>query len=59
MDWMRLSANDGLTAPARTTLLREHVEPTLERELQHRKIVPDGGSYAAKLISWVEVTAPA
>ncbi len=42
----------GLTASARTTLLREHVEPTLERELQHRKIVPDGGSYAAKLISW-------
>lgn len=29
----------------------------LERELQYREIVPEGGSYAAKLIGWVEVRA--
>lgn len=40
---------------AGVTLLREKIEPMLERELQHRKFVPDGGSYAAKLIGWVEV----
>lgn len=30
----------------------------LERELQHREIVPEGGSYAVKLSGWVEVGAP-
>ena len=29
----------------------------LERELQHRQIVPAAGNYAAKLIGWVEVGA--
>jgi hypothetical protein len=46
---------NGTTASARKALLHEKVEPMLERELQHREIVPDGGSYAAKLIGWVEV----
>ena len=35
---------------------RDWIEPMLERELQHREIVPEGGSYAAKLIGWVEVS---
>jgi hypothetical protein len=43
------------TPSARKALLHEHVEPMLERELQHRDIVPEGGSYAAKLIGWIEV----
>jgi hypothetical protein len=46
---------NGTTASARKALLHEKVEPMLERELQHREIVPEGGSYAAKLIGWVEV----
>jgi len=29
--------------------------PMLERDLQHREVVPAGGSYAATLIGWVEV----
>ena len=45
----------GSTAGFRKSLLHEKVEPMLERELQHREIVPEGGSYAAKLIGWVEV----
>ena len=46
---------NGTTASARKALLHEKVEPMLERELQHREVVPEGGSYAAKLIGWVEV----
>ncbi len=48
--------NGAPTAAARKNLLHEKVEPMLERELQHREIVPEGGSYAAKLIGWVEVS---
>ncbi len=50
------ASSDGtLTLTARQGLLHENIEPMLERELQHRQIVPAGGSYAAKLIGWVEV----
>jgi hypothetical protein len=42
-------------AATRKSLLHTGVEPMLERELQHREIVMEGGSYAAKLIGWVEV----
>jgi len=47
--------NGAPTAAGRKSLLHEKAESMLERELQHREIVPDGGSYAAKLIGWVEV----
>ena len=47
---------NGTTPSVRKALLHEKVEPMLERELQHREIVPEGGSYAAKLIGWVEVS---
>jgi len=47
---------DSLLTPAvRRSLLHEKVEPMLERELQHREIVPAVGSYAAKLVGWIEV----
>jgi len=46
-----------MSIEARRNLLREKIEPMLERDLQHREIVPDGGSYAAKLIGWVEVAS--
>ncbi|MBK8173473.1 MAG: DEAD/DEAH box helicase family protein [Sandaracinaceae bacterium] len=49
--------NDGHTNASRKNLLHTNVEPMLERELRHREIVPEGGSYAAKLIGWVEVGA--
>ncbi len=47
-------ANDNNTG-AKRTLLHETIEPMLAHELQRREIVPKGGSYAAKLIGWVEV----
>jgi superfamily II DNA or RNA helicase len=46
-----------LSPESRRRLLHEKIEPMLERELQHRQIVPEGGSYAAKLIGWIEVGA--
>lgn len=39
----------------RRELLHECIEPMLARELRHRGIVPADGSYAAKLIGWLEV----
>lgn len=52
----RRGYRDGGSSPAaRRKLLHEQIEPMLERELRHRQIVPEGGSYAAKLIGWVEV----
>jgi SNF2 family DNA or RNA helicase len=47
--------NGAPTPSARRNLLQDKIEPMLERELQHREIVPAGGSYAAKLIGWIEV----
>jgi hypothetical protein len=52
---LRGRQDDGPTPAARRRLLHDQIEPMLERDLQHRHIVPDGGSYAAKLIGWVEV----
>lgn len=51
--------NGAPTLSTRQNLLHEKIEPMLERELQHRDIVPAGGSYAAKLIGWVEVASEA
>jgi hypothetical protein len=48
---------NGTTPAARKTLVSEMVEPMLERELRHREIVPVSGSFAAKLIGWVEVAS--
>ena len=47
----------GTTPASRKALLYEAVEPMLERELRHREIVPEGGSYASKLVGWVEVAS--
>lgn len=47
-----------LTLSARRQLLSDGIEPMLERELQHRDIVPMGGSYVAKMIGWLEVGMP-
>ena len=48
--------SDGLLGPsARVALLRDHIEPTLARELQHRGLSGQHGGYSAELLSWVEV----
>ena len=39
----------------RRELLHDVLEPMLQRELQHRGLVTEGGSFRAKLIGWAEV----
>ena len=39
----------------RLELLHDVLEPMLQRELRHRGLVPEGGSFQAKLIGWAEV----
>jgi superfamily II DNA or RNA helicase len=45
----RLTTND------RHQLLREHVEPALQRELAHRGIAARHTGYSAEMLAWVEV----
>jgi superfamily II DNA/RNA helicase len=40
---------------ARMKLLSETIEPMLQRELQHRELIPPGGGFTAKLIGWIEL----
>jgi hypothetical protein len=39
----------------RAALLRESIEPMLQRELKHAGVVPDSGGFHAELVGWVEV----
>lgn len=39
----------------RRELLHGVLEPMLQRELRHRGLVPEGGSFSARLIGWAEV----
>lgn len=52
----RNHASSTLSETQRRALLHDHIEPMLERDLQHRNIVPEGGSYSATLIGWTEVS---
>ena len=38
----------------RKTLLKEVIEPMLQRELQHRGIASEQGGYAVELVGWIE-----
>ena len=40
--------------PHRLALLRDHVEPLLQRELRHRGMVPEDGGFHSRLVGWVE-----
>lgn len=46
-----------LDAKQRASLLCEHIEPMLQRELAHSGTLPKGGGFHAQLIGWVEVTS--
>ena len=41
----------------RLLLLRQVIEPTLQRELRHRGILTDEGSFSAELLTWVETVS--
>ncbi len=39
----------------RTTLLHEHIEPTLQRELGYRGIASPEKGYSTELLAWIEI----
>lgn len=41
--------------PARTALLHEHIEPTLQRELSYRGIASPERGHSTELVAWVEL----
>jgi hypothetical protein len=45
-----------LSADERVALLHDAIEPTLQRELRHRGVIADQGSFVAELIAWVELS---
>ena len=44
-----------LSLGQRRELLHDVIEPMVQRELNHRGLVPENGGYSAKLIGWVEI----
>lgn len=44
-----------LSVSQRTQLLREHLEPMLQRELGQRGLLTSTGSFQARLVGWVEM----
>jgi hypothetical protein len=39
----------------RLEMLHRSIEPTLQRELRHRGIMADEGSFTAELLTWIEI----
>ena len=50
------ASQDGMRADQKMALLRETLEPMLQRELEHRGVVTSNRGFEAKLIGWVEMT---
>jgi hypothetical protein len=44
-----------LSTEQRREILRDTLEPMIQRELHHRGLIPEDGGYSSKLIGWVEV----
>lgn len=44
-----------LTSQQRSGLLKDNIEPMLQRELQHKGVVSAQGSYSSQLIGWLEL----
>ena len=45
-----------MTPAKRLEMLHRVIEPTLQRELRHRGVVTDEGSFTAELLIWIELT---
>jgi hypothetical protein len=43
------------TAAKRLDLLHRLIEPTLQRELRHRGVITDEGSFTTELLTWIEL----
>lgn len=44
-----------MSSNTRLDFLHRVVEPTLQRELRHRGVIADEGSYTAELLTWIEI----
>ena len=53
--WARPPAEPQLSREQRLHVLRDVIEPMLQRQLQHQGLAPETGGYSAKLVGWVEV----
>lgn len=52
----RPAGNPVFTEEEREALLRDVLDPMLQRELQHRGLASQSGGYSAELIGWVEMS---
>lgn len=48
------ASQNGTNTDEKLALLRETLEPMLQRELEHRGVVTSNRGFEAKLIGWVE-----
>jgi superfamily II DNA or RNA helicase len=48
--------NPSLTADERLGVLHQTIEPTVQRELRHRGVIADEGSFSAELLAWIEMS---
>jgi hypothetical protein len=46
-----------LSLAQRISVLRDHIEPMLNRELNHQGITADGGGFSSQQIAWVEISS--
>jgi hypothetical protein len=44
-----------MTPAERLEMLHRMIEPTLQRELRHRGVITDEGSFTADLLTWIEI----
>ncbi len=52
----RPSSRSVLSIEERRDLLKNVIEPMLQRELQHRGIASETGGYSVEMVGWVEVS---
>lgn len=52
----RAPSPPSLSLAERMSVLRYHIEPMLNRELDHQGITADGGGFSSQQIAWVEIS---
>ena len=53
----RVSSQDGKQADRKLAVLRNTLEPMLQRELEHKGLDKANRGFEAKLIAWVEAVS--
>lgn len=51
----KIGVSSPIKVEQRSMILKEHIQPMLQRELQHKAIVSAQGSYSSQLIAWIEL----